>query len=115
MVSSATCFGEPLTCLRTLLCRSGAMLARKTCWELRNVSGSLGLKSAKTFSSVIRVSRSFRCWEYFRDQKKDLPAARFRPAVLILRFFKMAALMAEESSPHIKSGFSVVKKLVATG
>src|SRR6266851_4243548 len=52
--------------------------------------------------------------EYFPDQKKDLPAARSRPAVSILRFLKMAASMAEKSSPTIPTRFTRVKKLAAT-
>src|SRR6266404_3574433 len=90
------------------------MLARKTCEDLRNFSGSLGLKLAKTFSSVMRVSRSFKCSEYFPDQKKHLPAARSSPAVSILRLLKIAASLAEKSSPTMATRLTGVKKLAAT-
>ena len=46
---------------------------------MRYVSGSFGLKSAKTFSSVASVVRSFMLSLYVPAQKKVFPSARSRP------------------------------------
>jgi len=64
MVSQATNLGflpAFSVCSRTLNCRTGSMLARKTYGESAQAPGSLGRKSEKTLScvsSVVRVEKS---------------------------------------------------------
>src|ERR1700735_931048 len=114
MVSSAAIFGRLVTCCKTSRWRSGAMLARKTNFDLRYFSGSFGLKLAKTLSSVVSVVRSLRFSEYFPAQKNVLPGACSSPSTSILRPLKTLASFSVKSSPTIPTRCTGVKKLAAT-
>ena len=78
------------------------------------ISGKVGVKLSKTFSSTERVSRVFRSHMYSPDHRKVLPGTCCRPSVSILRDLKSSRCSFGKSSPTTPTRFTESKKLAAT-